>query len=116
MHPNNNHRNTFERWTDKATIKVLIPVLTIAGTALAFMVQRWMVALEPVLAESQSYTDKAIANHEAKMNPYVEDFKAMKPKVDKMSDDMQRITVFMELKFGMPREARSVRERRNDLQ
>jgi hypothetical protein len=104
-----NLRNYSFTWINKVTFGFIGLLLAVLGTLIGHLFGTMEKAIifnehkfTTVLKESKDYTDSIMSQHIKEMKPYWESFYDVKKIAADTHDDVERITAFMEYKYGMP--------------
>lgn len=92
---------------DRVLLRILTMMTPALVTALGFMVVHWMRSVDrsttdfgsqsaTILERSRQYADAAIANHDEKLKPYINDLIELKKTVPVMAVDIARIRGILE--------------------
>ena len=68
----------------------------------SFLAGHWFNRMENNVQESKNYTDFVVAQSAKEIKPYLENLADMKKTVADTSEQVNRITSFMEYRYGMP--------------
>ena len=82
--------------------KIVWSILGFLFLISGFLAGHWFNRMEGSLNESKVYTDSVMTQRDKELKPYLDSLSDLKKTMNETNDQVNRITSFMEYKYGMP--------------